>query len=211
MSSNAIQSFFGAARDKHLPRSTYTTLPEQAIPVHDWEAPKPNVKAELLSRYSRLSHWTRIAAAASNIISSILSIAIEAIMIYVTYKFYKTRHIPTPSQSWGPWPRNPVLWPTFMLASAAIITLLVALAHLIAACCRAKHQVTFFSVLYTLINVLAWGVVAALYRIFKTDKDLWGWSCLDTAKEIQHELGSQVLDFNLLCKIQVRQPSAPKA
>lgn len=104
-----------------------------------------------------------------------------------------------------------MLWPTFMLASAAIITLLVALAQLIAACCRAKHQVTFFSVLYTLINVLAWGVVAALYRIFKTDKDLWGWSCLDTAKEIQHELGSQILDFNLLCKIQVRQSSAPKA
>lgn len=214
MSSNGFQSLLGAAqsltgrsKDKLLPRSTYASLPAQGVPLSDpyqsQGAPKAG-PGQL--RFSKFRRWGRIAATVSNVLSSLFSIFMEVVMIYVTYKYYNTRDIRTPTQTWGPWAKNTVLWPTFMLAVASASTILSSIGQLIGLCCRAKRGGRFFSVLYTVIHVIFWIAVSALYRIFKTDDDLWGWSCLDKAKAIQDELGSDVLNFGFLCKIQVCYP-----
>lgn len=52
------------------------------------------------------------------------------------------------------------------------------------------------------IFVVKWIAVFILYRIGKTSKDLWGWSCDDRAKKIQQYYVVQ-LDFQRLCMEQV--------
>jgi len=52
------------------------------------------------------------------------------------------------------------------------------------------------------IFVVKWVVVLVLYRIGKTSKDLWGWSCDDRAKRIQQYYVDD-LDFDKLCVEQV--------
>ncbi len=58
-----------------------------------------------------------------------------------------------------------------------------------------------FSALYNVAHVLVWAVVMVLYRVFKTEKDLWGWSCSQKAEGIQG-LYEGVVSFNSLCTLQ---------
>lgn len=161
----------------------------------------------LLERFRKLRRWTKIAVALSSTISALLSVFMESIMIYATYKFYKTKDLYVEGRPWGPWARNTELWPSYMLAGASLVTLLLAFALLIALCCRAKRKATFFSLLGALAHIIFWIVISVLYRVGKTEKDLWGWSCTDKAKAIQDQLGSDVLDFESLCTLQVRSSS----
>ncbi|EXJ64302.1 hypothetical protein A1O7_00638 [Cladophialophora yegresii CBS 114405] len=122
-------------------------------------------------------------------------------MIYVLYKFYSTRDIFMEDRPWGPWAKDRVVWPTFMFAAASIVTSLIALVALIALCWRSKRRLVFFSLVYVAMDIITWVIVAIVYRVEKTEKDLWGWSCTDKAKAIQQQLGKQA-DFTSLCKLQ---------
>ena len=166
--------------------------------------PKMSPKHEVLtSRFHTIRRYIKIAVICSNIFSGILSLIMEIGMIFVTWKFYKTKDHPTPGRAWGPWPKETRLWPTYMLAAASGLTALLSLCLLIAQCCRAKRKAAFFSVLYSLVHIGFWIGISATYRIAKKKDDLWGWSCSEQAKEIQKQLGSKVLNFESLCNIQV--------
>ncbi|KAH0844077.1 hypothetical protein AYO21_02167 [Fonsecaea monophora] len=162
-----------------------------------------NPRREFLQRqYHRFRKWTRIASATTNVISALLSIIMESIMIYTLYKFYATKNLFVTGRPWGPWAMGTILWPTIMLAVASIITSISALVVLCVIWCKAKHKAAYFSLLYALVHIIAWLVVSVVYRVEKTEKDLWGWSCTDKAKAIQQQLGSKTLDFASLCKLQ---------
>ncbi len=187
----------------------------------------------LLRQYRKVRRWARIMSAFSNIISGVLSIVIESIMIYVLYKFYSTSVLPMEGRPWGPWARKSVVWPTLMFAAMSIITSFLALAALIALCYRSKRKAVTFSLMFVALHVVAWIVVAIIYRVEKTEQDvspaqnlrrthslvvlgssrdrsrrlttkqLWGWSCADKAKAVQRQLGGGKVDFDSLCNIQV--------
>jgi hypothetical protein len=44
---------------------------------------------------------------------------------------------------------------------------------------------TWFVSLVEAAHIITWIVVAVLYRVGKTGKDLWGWACSPTAQKIQ--------------------------
>ena len=221
MAQNAFQTFLGAAQSlpgfgKNKPYAQIHTT-EQSTPLCNppyygggpppamhHGASKPSPKHEVLtSRFHSIRRYTKIAVVCSNVFSGIFSSIMESCMIFVTYKFYKTKDLDTPDRPWGPWPKETKLWPTYMLAASSGVTTILALCLLIALCCQAKRKAAFFSILYSVIHVVFWVGISVTYRIAKKKDDLWGWSCSDQAKEIQKQLGSGLLDFERLCTIQV--------
>jgi hypothetical protein len=229
MASTAYKAFMSAAQalpgfnTSHKPYTqiSYADLSAQGMPLTPQQSCEPSYqqpyppnvspKHEILfQRFRKIRRWTKIAVVTSHVFSGLFSVFMEAVMFYVTYKFYKTKDYPTPDRPWGPWPKNAKLWPTYMLAAASVVTTLLSIGMLIALCCRAKRKAAFFSILYMLVHVVCWAIVAVLYRVGKTSDDLWGWSCTDQAKEVQKILGSSVLNFENLCKFQVSLPLTPR-
>jgi small-conductance mechanosensitive channel len=220
MASTAYKAFMSAAQalpgfntsNKPYAQVSYADLSAQGMPLtqqQSYQPCQPNVTPRheiLFQRFRRIRRWTKIAVVFSHVFSGLFSVFMEAVMFYVTYTFYKTKDYPMPDRPWGPWPKSTKLWPTYMLAAASVVTTLLSLGMLIALCCRAKRKAAFFSILYMLVHVICWAIVAVLYRVGKTGDDLWGWSCNDKAKEIQKTLGSSVLNFQSLCKFQVSLP-----
>jgi magnesium-transporting ATPase (P-type) len=190
--SNYSEVLLHDSRHHERQSSTQSDGSSQCNPKRDW----------LVRHYQRVRRWAKIVSAASNVVSGLISAVIESIMIYVLYKFYSTSGIYIEDRPWGPWAKDSVVWPTFMFAAASIITSLIALAALIALCCRSKRKAASFSLIYVAVHIVTWVVVTIVYRVEKTEKDLWGWSCTDKAKAIQQQIGGQV-DFEGLCKLQV--------
>ncbi|KAJ9607412.1 hypothetical protein H2200_008485 [Cladophialophora chaetospira] len=156
----------------------------------------------LFQQYRKVRRWAKILSSISTLISVIFSVIIESIMIYVLYKFYSTSRLHMEGRPWGPWAKESVIWPTFMFAAISLITSMVAMATLIALCYRSKSKAVNFSLAYVALHVFSWIIVAIVYRVEKTEKDLWGWSCSDKAKVVQQQLGGGKVDFNGLCNIQ---------
>lgn len=128
-------------------------------------------------------------------------------MVYVLIKFYSTRNEPGGGRS-SPWSADTKLWPTWLLLSASGVTLIATIFSLFALCCVKKHGAGVrrrgrrVIVLEYAIHVIAWLLVAFLYRWGKTGDDLWGWSCGDKAKAVQEAFKTE-LNFQALCDIQV--------
>jgi hypothetical protein len=131
----------------------------------------------------------------------------NGIMVYVVIKFYTTKNDPGAGRS-TPWADSPVLWPTWMLLLASGVTFVVTAFALSAACCAkskaegGRGKTIWFTVLKYAVHVIVWLAVAALYKIQKKDRDLWGWSCGNEAAEIQYAFNTK-LNFSFLCNIQV--------
>ena len=47
-------------------------------------------------------------------------------------------------------------------------------------------------------HIIIWIVIAILYRVGKTGKDLWGWACSPLAEKIQPNFNN-VVHFNAVC------------
>lgn len=176
--------------------------PPQQCDPHSMMRPSPKHEV-LLGQFRKMRRWTKIAIALSSTISALLSVFMESIMIYVTYKHYKTKDLYVEGRAWGPWAKDTKLWPTYLLAGASLATLLMCFGLLVALCCRSKRKTALFSLLGAAVHIVFWVVISILYRVGKTNKDLWGWSCTDEAKAIQDQLGSNVLNFQSLCTLQV--------
>lgn len=152
--------------------------------------------------YHRLKRYLKIVTTFSLVISTLLTLFMESSMIYVLYNLLRTRHTPASDYSRSsPWANHTVIWPTYMLLASSTSTFLLCFAMLIAVCCRSKQKSTF-SMLYNVSHVVVWAVVMVLYRVNKTEKDLWGWSCSKKADGIQG-LYEGVVSFNSLCQLQV--------
>lgn len=161
-------------------------------------------KLEFISaQYRKVRRWGKITSVVSNVITSILSTVIEVIMLYVLYKFYTTNRLFVVGRPWGPWAKGSIIWPTFMFAATSIITSILALVALVSLCRKPHRNTAGFGLAYVVVHITVWIVVSIVYRLEKTERDLWGWSCTDKAKAIQLELGGGKLDFKGLCSIQV--------
>jgi hypothetical protein len=57
---------------------------------------------------------------------------------------------------------------------------------------------TWFVSLVEAAHIITWIVVAILYRVGKTGKDLWGWACSPGAQKIQHNFEG-VVHFEDVC------------
>ena len=95
-------------------------------------------------------------------------------MIYVLYKFYTTNDIYMVDRPWGPWAKQSVIWPTFMFAAAGLMTSLLAFGALVLLFTKSKRKIVAFSLAYVAVHILFWIIISIVYRVEKTEKDLWG-------------------------------------
>jgi len=158
-----------------------------------------------LARIERLKHYNAIIAIILNLFSVGITLTMEAIMVYVLYKFYTTKDIPSPGRT-SPWANNTQLWPAFVLLAGSLVTFLLDLGSLIAMCCRKSRRAQKLEeglgYVGHIFYVVKWIVVATLYLVGKTSRDLWGWSCDVRAAKIQ-EFYVTDLNFERLCMEQV--------
>ncbi|KAK5089309.1 hypothetical protein LTR70_007106 [Exophiala xenobiotica] len=211
-----LQAFLGAAQS--LPGFSssqqghnigYASLPDQGVPLcypapayasHFYE-PKLQPKHEAdIHRFTKLRRWVKVIVTISHVCSCSFSLVMEVAMCYMVYKFRGTKDDPAYGRS-SPWAKHTKLWPTIMLLAASGATVLLSFATLVAFYRLSKKKNTMFSILYNLIHIGAWVVVAVLYRVGKTGEDLWGWSCSSKAEKIQ-SLYKDKLDFSALCETQ---------
>jgi hypothetical protein len=144
----------------------------------------------------------------SKCVSAALSALMESSMVYMMYKYKATRSISSAEYA-GPWPKNPKLWPTLLLAVASGLTLLLTVGSVLSRICRtlrkssqiAKSRPLVTTAKYA-VHIGTWACVAVAYRLGKTGDDLWGWSCSDSADAIQKAFENDV-NFSSLCKLQV--------
>jgi len=203
------------AEKHHYQQTIYSPLP----PQHYQQTPNPSYAPQAehllppnpsLAQIERLKRYNAILGYTLNLFSVGLTLVMEAIMVYVLYKFYTTRDIAVPEAGrTSPWAKDTQLWPAFMLLGGSLVTFFLDLGGMIAACCNcrgsSKHAQKLESGLGYVgyaFYVVKWIAVATLYLVGRTSKDLWGWSCDVRAQKIQ-EFYVTELDFAKLCMEQV--------
>ena len=166
-------------------------------------------------RSSTGGRYLRIVLLLSKCVSATLSALMESSMVYMMYKYKATRGVSRTEYA-DPWPKDPKLWPTLLLAVASGLTLLLTVGSLLSQICKtlrksgqtAKGRPLVTTVKYA-VHIGTWACVAVAYRLGKTGDDLWGWSCSDRADAIQKAFESDV-NFSQLCKLQVcAEPCCP--
>lgn len=217
MAPGIFQSVLEAVHSKPRPGDdkaqvdvTSSEIVLSAKPHHEGRASKKTTasasspKLEFIStQYRKVRRWGKIVSVVTEVITSIFSTVIEVIMLYVLYKFYTTNQLFIVGRPWGPWAKESIIWPTFMFIATSTITCVLALAALVALCRKPHRNTVRFSLAFVVVHIVVWIVVSVVYRVEKTERDLWGWSCTDKARAIQLELGSGKLDFKGLCSLQV--------
>lgn len=158
-------------------------------------------------KYQTLKRYLRIGKIITQVITILFSTTMFAIMVFMAIKFQTTKNEFRGGRT--AWPKQPKLWPMFMLLVGAGLTLILSVITLLWYCCafnKARRSWKLTVVKYV-IHIGAWLVISALYRYEKdtngVENDLWGWSCSTTAADIQAEF-SGVLNFSSLCSVQVR-------
>ncbi|CAD6572330.1 MAG: hypothetical protein ASARMPREDX12_005118 [Alectoria sarmentosa] len=158
-------------------------------------------------KYQTLKRYLRIVQIITKTITILFSTIMFAIMIFMVIKYQTTKDEIRGGRT--AWPKQPKLWPTFMLLVGAGFTLLLSFITLLSYCCafdkaRRSWKLT---VLKYMIHIGAWLVISALYRYEKStngvNNDLWGWSCSTEATALQPEF-SGVVNFSSLCSVQSR-------
>ena len=190
----------------------YSNLPSQ--PAEDSANPQfsPPIKEQgrfnrlKQRRLEKLKRYTRILDTLSQLVSSLSTLAMFGIMVYVLIKFESTKD--TIRGGRGPWAKETKLWPAILLFTGSAFTLIVSVFMLCAYCCCFK--ITQRSWKFTLakyaLHIVLWAVISFLYRYEKglngKNNDLWGWACSAQATALQPAFDA-VVDFKGLCDIQV--------
>lgn len=157
-------------------------------------------------KYQKWKRALRICKIVTKVITVLFSTIMFGIMVFMTAKYQATKD--TDRSGRTAWPKDPKLWPTFMLLAGAGFTLLLSFITLVSYCCAfSKARRSWkLTVLKYVIHIGAWLVISTLYRYEKSlhgnNNDLWGWSCSDEADAIQTEFNG-VVGFSSLCNIQV--------
>lgn len=157
-------------------------------------------------KYQTLKRYLRIGKIVTKVITILFSTIMFAIMVFMVIKYQSSKDEIRGGRT--AWPKQPKLWPTFMLLVGAGFTLLLSLMTLLSYCCafdKARRSWKLTVVKYV-IHIGAWLVISALYRYEKSTRgvnnDLWGWSCSTEATALQAEF-SGVVNFSSLCSVQV--------
>jgi hypothetical protein len=145
--------------------------------------------------------------------TAIFSTAVTVMMAMSLEKFRTTRNIYIGGRT--AWAKNTKIWPTVMLFSVALITLILNLIILIAylRSIKAANRVSTMSSIFGFLvfggHVVVWIAAAVLYRYGKdtngVSNDLWGWSCSEGADKIQ-ETFQNVVNFDAVCNRSVSLP-----
>jgi len=185
---------------KPLVQETSTQLPRPLI-----LSSTPNNRLHQ-RKYQRWRRYLRVCKILTKIITTIFASIMFGIMIFIIIRYQTTKS--TLRNGRNPWPREPKLWPTFMLLAGAGVTLLLSIATLLAYlfCYDMVRRSWKLTIVKYAIHILTWIIISTLYRYEKSlhgnDNDLWGWACSQERTAIQQEFRG-VVSFTPLCDAQV--------
>ena len=169
----------------------------------------PSTSHDRQRKLHKLKRYLRISKIATKVITVTFSTIMTGFMLFMTITYQTTKNEIRNERT--AWPRNPKLWPTFMLLAGAGLTLLLSAATLFSYClCFNKSKRSWkLTIVKYIIHILAWVVISTLYRYEKSlhgvNNDLWGWTCCEEAAAIQAEFHG-VVNFGPLCTLQVSYP-----
>ncbi|KAF2170693.1 hypothetical protein M409DRAFT_64326 [Zasmidium cellare ATCC 36951] len=186
--------------------TTYHALPhdtnEETRSLHD-----------LTHRDTTLKRRIRLLRIISRLLATLVSLATLIPLLITLTKFLQTRdvHFTVNGKSRTAWANDSLPWYTYMYTAVAGVSFVLNFVVVVSYCrgIRAANQAanvgTWWTWAVVLSHVVTWGVAAGVYRYGKPDKngkhrDLWGWTCSDTAQELQHVLAN--VDFARYCNIQ---------
>lgn len=191
----------------------YSNLPSQATENFGNAQLSPPMKEQghfdrlKRRRIEKLKRYARILTVFSQLISSLLTLAMFGIMVFMIIKFDRDGQ--------GPWPKHTKLWPTLMLLAGSALTFILSVFILFAYCCCFKmtQQSWKFTLAKYALHIVSWAIISFLYRYEKglngKNNDLWGWACAKQAAAIQPAFNA-VVDFKGLCDTQVRSQETYK-
>lgn len=191
-----------------------STLETAYIPYHQYKeaslsktSPNDDEKNPRVMKVQRLQRLNTTTGTVFSLISKFLTTALIITMAYVLYKFYTTKDIAAPQANrTSPWAKGTQLWPALMLAISSFLSLVAEIGEFIASSCGSRLKngekiESSFTTAGRVVWVVKWVTVAILYRIGRTTRDLWGWSCDRRADDVQQFYPE--LDFHQLCTVQV--------
>ena len=126
-----------------------------------------------------------------------------------TNKIRRTLYLPPTPITRGPWHADSKSWSTYVLLVTSIVsclfTSIVVLLYLHSVKAANKANLWYSQMVYALFaaHVAVWIGTAVAYRTGKDGTDLWGWSCTSDAQKVLQLFFRDVVDFKLLCTIQV--------
>ena len=121
----------------------------------------------------------------------------------------RTLYLPPSPITRGPWHADSKIWPTYVLLVTSIIscfsTSIVVALYFHSVKAANKANLRYSQMIYGLFaaHVAVWIGTAVSYRIGKDGSDLWGWSCTSEAQHLLQPFFRDVVNFKLVCRIQV--------
>lgn len=161
-------------------------------------------------RLEKLKRYARVIKFLSEIVTSLFSFVMFALMVYVIIEYAVTKDKTRGGRS--PWPKNAKVWPTIMLLIASAFTLVTSAVILFAYCCCFKRAQGSWKITLAkyAVHTVAWIIISVVYRyergLHGNNNDLWGWACAEKASPIQDEFNG-VINFKSLCTSQVKSPA----
>ncbi|EME77796.1 uncharacterized protein MYCFIDRAFT_79060 [Pseudocercospora fijiensis CIRAD86] len=162
---------------------------------------------------NNLKQRIRILKLISRISATILSAITFGFLLATIIKFLLTKDIyfEVDGVKRTAWAHNTITWYTYMYFSISAISLLLNTLILLAyiRSIRAANRVSTASTIWTwaitISHISIWIASVAIYRYGKEPvngkfRDLWGWTCSSTAKELQDVLTS--VNFQRYCNVQ---------
>ena len=212
----SAESFFMPSIQHHA----YSSLPAQSI--QDSSNPNAHISVHESLQHSsetsptpdRLKHrkreklkrYVRVIKFLTEIASSLFSLGMFALMVYVIVEFALTKD--TIREGRGPWAKNSKVWPTILLLIASAFTLITSVGILLAYCCCFKRAQGSWKITLAkyAVHIVAWIIISFVYRyergLHGKNNDLWGWACAEKDSPIQEQFNG-VINFKSLCTGQV--------
>ncbi|RVD82274.1 uncharacterized protein DFL_006706 [Arthrobotrys flagrans] len=142
--------------------------------------------------------------AVERVINLLASASIGAIMGYTLENYIVNQHEVINGS--GPFGTNPKLWPTYVMTTAAGLTLIFNISVLIAYCCgrKASDKVASGSSYVKLLNpighLIVWGTTAGSFKGASDGKDIWTFSCSDAPSDVAIQQGfHNKINYDILC------------
>jgi hypothetical protein len=204
----------------HSVRPHYSRLPGQSMqdrshsdanisayePLHPSTHSPERLENRKLEKLKRIG---RLISSLSELLSTLFSLAMFVLMVYVMVEFLTTKD--TFREGRTPWAKNSKVWPAIMLLAASAVTLITSAVILCAYCCCFKRARASWKITLAIhaVQTVSWIVVAVIYRYQRglngKNNDLWAWACAEKDSPIQDQFDG-VINFKSLCTSQVSPP-----
>ncbi|EPS45005.1 hypothetical protein H072_1055 [Dactylellina haptotyla CBS 200.50] len=139
------------------------------------------------------------------VVNLMASLAVGGIMAFTLDQFIVNQHQQV--NGTGPFGSNPKLWPTYVMAGVAGVTLIFNTCVLLAYCCgrkaadRVASGSSYIKLLSPIGHLIVWGTTAGSFKVAASGKDIWTFACSKdpSVVAIQRNFENKI-DYDMICQ-----------